>query len=1028
MSCNLQSRALIWLAGVVLALAPTVCGQVQVRVVNMIPETRSLETNQDSEPNLAVNPANPLQIAGSAFTPDPLALTSAPIFVSTDGGNTWLLNSIVPSGNGSTGDITLRFGGMSNILYAGTLRGGSAYTLNILRALNFTNPTLMELLVNRTQVDQPYVQAATVLGGGGAGNDRVYVGNNDFGTAGGQTARIDHSLDAALAAAVFNSTNIESRPTWGQDAPPIRPAIHPNGTIYAIFYRISAVSGVNLTVDVVVVRDDNWAQGGTPFTALTDTDTNSGVRVVQGRTVPFVNASQPNFGQERFVASNLSIAVDPHNSARVFIAWADRVGANDYTLHVRNSTNSGASGSWSGDLLTITNATNPALAINSQGVAGFLYQQVIGTTPNQRWETHLRTSPDGVTWTDLILAQTPANPPAAPTAVGRPYLGDYAHLQALGKDFYGIFSASNTPDNANFPNLVTYQRFANFTTNQLFADAANTVPVPASIDPFFFKATMLAAADDFYVRDWTDSPTSGDNGAEPSIKPYPFSTSDVWNRRGTLPGAFPNDQPESEDAGNGDPLSNTVGDNWAFARIRRNDGGSGPKTVNAHFLVSQFGTGSSYVDLSTFNPTSALDPTVTFNAGDTGPFLTAPYFWHLPATASTHLCMAVEISTTDDPFVAPSLWGNTPGWPTTDLRLINDNNKAQRNLGLSTTPARGIGGLASYYAIAHNAALFPRDMILRYETDPATARRLAGARVEVIGGASKPFKSGDTIVLGKMQPGENRWVGFSFTPPQGKEGEVLPVNFAEMIGKAPINGFTIAAKLASTDQTMRESLKLHRAVFARLAAAFGDQAAGESADYAQRLFEKKDLSSKEYQAFLKSQLPSLRQFLRAFVNKQSNRDPFNLLGALQSLDKMAHSGQVELAAVEHASFCNRLDAFETQLQLAQGDLADILQNVRWQLDLYTRQATLNRLKCAAELRNASQDFIRAYGERRINNQQYSKLIESLADCFSETARNAAFANLGLGREVEEMKKTLGNLQALQKTHRNYLLKLQSVAK
>ena len=40
----------------------------QVTVVNMIPLAQSGETNQDSEPNLAVNPANPLQVAGSAFT------------------------------------------------------------------------------------------------------------------------------------------------------------------------------------------------------------------------------------------------------------------------------------------------------------------------------------------------------------------------------------------------------------------------------------------------------------------------------------------------------------------------------------------------------------------------------------------------------------------------------------------------------------------------------------------------------------------------------------------------------------------------------------------------------------------------------------------------------------------------------------------------------------------------------------------------------------------------------------------------
>src|SRR5437773_2691607 len=81
-----------------------------VLVVNMIPKSLSGETHQDSEPTIAVNPVNPLQIAAAAFTPDPLKGSFAPIYVSNDGGNTWTLNSIVPGNNRrtGTGDITLR--------------------------------------------------------------------------------------------------------------------------------------------------------------------------------------------------------------------------------------------------------------------------------------------------------------------------------------------------------------------------------------------------------------------------------------------------------------------------------------------------------------------------------------------------------------------------------------------------------------------------------------------------------------------------------------------------------------------------------------------------------------------------------------------------------------------------------------------------------------------------------------------------------------------------------------------------------
>jgi hypothetical protein len=90
-----------------------------------------------------------------------------------------------------------------------------------------------------------------------------------------------------------------------------------------------------------------------------------------------------------------------------------------------------------------------------------------------------------VTWADLLLAQPPANVPAR---VFFPYIGDYAHLLAVGEDFYGVFSATNTPDLANFPQGVIYQRNANFTTHTLL-NTDNATPVAVSIDPFFFHVS-----------------------------------------------------------------------------------------------------------------------------------------------------------------------------------------------------------------------------------------------------------------------------------------------------------------------------------------------------------------------------------------------------------------------------------------------------------------------------------------------------------------------------------------------------------
>jgi hypothetical protein len=42
-----------------------------VLVVNMIPADRSDETNNDTEATVAVNPMNPSELVGPAFTPNP---------------------------------------------------------------------------------------------------------------------------------------------------------------------------------------------------------------------------------------------------------------------------------------------------------------------------------------------------------------------------------------------------------------------------------------------------------------------------------------------------------------------------------------------------------------------------------------------------------------------------------------------------------------------------------------------------------------------------------------------------------------------------------------------------------------------------------------------------------------------------------------------------------------------------------------------------------------------------------------------
>ncbi len=451
------------------------------RVVNMIPAALSGETFQDSEPFLAVHPSNPQLMAASAFTPNPFGSASgtAPIFVSQDGGNTWTLNNIVPS-QLLTGDITHAFdsGGGGGDLYGGILRRPGTLLLNELVTANFLAPAVMTVLASRTDPDQPFVRATTA-----SGADRVYVANNDlavstFRGGNGRTATVDVSTDGG---ATWRSVRIETRGTSGQDGPSVRTAIAGDGTVYAAYFGWRSFAGGIATSDVVVTRDDNGAAGATPFGDLLDpADGLAGRFVVQNVRIPFSNS--PTLGQER-IGSSLSIAVDPNNSAIVYIAWADRVGSGDvYTVHLRRSTDRGVT--WSAaDLRTITNATNPSVAIAGNGTVGFLYQAVVGG----RWETRLEQSRDGfATRQDDLLASVPSN---TPTVQFLPYIGDYNFLLAVGNEFRGVFSANNAPVAGNFPPGIVYQRSANFSNGTLDDGAGNAVSV--SIDPFFFSIAAI---------------------------------------------------------------------------------------------------------------------------------------------------------------------------------------------------------------------------------------------------------------------------------------------------------------------------------------------------------------------------------------------------------------------------------------------------------------------------------------------------------------------------------------------------------
>tara|TARA_R110002033_G_scaffold72897_1_gene124135 strand:+ start:82323 stop:85388 length:3066 start_codon:yes stop_codon:yes gene_type:complete len=1004
----------------VLAMATTIGWGQQVQIVNMIPNAQSNETNQDSEPHLTINPATPNQLVGSAFTPNPLGATtppSAPIYFSQDGGQTWVLNSIVPSGSTitGTGDITVAFGTTTNRLFSGILRSpaasGATRTMDILRTNNVAGTALMQQLSTRNAPDQPYVHARTVTSGTAIGDEHVYVGNNDLGLA-NQTATSDQFLNGGVTTPTLSTIVLEQRTTGGADMPPVRPASHSNGTVYIGFERTTTLTNLGggiftIVSDIIVVRDDNWGNGPSSYTDLVDpSDGLAGRIVVSGITYTFNGNSV--MGQER-IGSRLAIAVDPNNSNIVYLAWADDTAgaANTINLHLRRTTDGGLNWSTT-DIRTVNNAINPQIAINNLGSVAFSYQQLTGGN----WISTLeRTTNNFVNTATTILNSFPDGTPASTFL---PYLGDYTYLTAMpsGKDFVGIFSASNDPTPARFPTVQpTYQRNVNSSTNQL-RNLANTANVNISIDPFFYRLSPVAIDDDFYVRDWTKTVTDKDPGDEPSMERVFYLTSDIWNRRSDIPGVFNgNDQPDNQN-----PRPVTAGNNFVYARVHRKVAG-GAKNVNMLFLKSEFGTGSNYELINGVSSFASL----AFSATDVQQTMTSGVEWNLidpSAVTANHVCIAVEIATPQDPSANPTLLGRAPGWSNgTDLLVMADNNKAQRNLQVFTgTPS---GEAVSFYAVGHNAALFERDLHI-YLTPNVNSNRLKYNINFISGGETQNEIKDNIMILRNMKPCENRWIELTVaTIPQVDEKSVSYL-FDERINEMSLNGFAIEVAGGNLSTSGEDSLGEHAFVFQWLAADHGIVDGKEQAENALKLIAN-GVTDIAYINFLKNEGNKSANMIKNFMNTQSS-DPFSVQAAVSRLQNLINNSKWEQAANAHGNLMRKTGAYLSFLDKSKGNTADILQTIRWMHDAIRRGKTFKQSSLADKSIEQAFKFITLYGQQEVSNKDYSFFVNDNISLWQALVKEH-FPNQNFKDYFDRMKDNIPNPKWLQKSHCEFVEEL-----
>ena len=451
-------------------------------LVNVIPNSESGETDQNSEPSLGVGTGG---LYGDLIVHSFNSLGRNKYYISTNHGLTWTV-----AGPLWDNDCTLDWGS-AGTLYAGLFSFPT--TINVVQCAGL--PGNFATIPGGTltgSLDQPWVRVVS-MNRTNPQADHIYVGFNNLanwpgsplftmGSSSGKTASVNFSLDggttwnASPGSPSQPAIVIENIATKvGFDSPAVRLAAAADGKIvYALFQRYTDYNQVDHPGDVVLVKDNN--SGLDSFTDLNSV-------VASGILIPF----HTTLGQE-IIQSGCDVAIDPRYPNRVYVAYTELLG-NPPTpvVQLQSSANGGSSFN---PVYSIINASLPALAVAADGTVGLL----LAATTTANFEVRL------YKWSNITLA--PANrlvawfPKGDPQKLSwDPYIGDYFTLKAVNYNFYGTFSASGDPDPSHFMSQVFYQRnvlIGTTVVNNCWLSAKGTLvdtnhkPVPYSIDPFFF--------------------------------------------------------------------------------------------------------------------------------------------------------------------------------------------------------------------------------------------------------------------------------------------------------------------------------------------------------------------------------------------------------------------------------------------------------------------------------------------------------------------------------------------------------------
>ena len=429
-------RPLIRAATAVLCVHVTAATlQAQVRQVNIATDATDPGNLGDTEPSIAVNPANPLEVVVVSFSETWNATTMAPVWKSSNGGLTWRKVRQIPqpaTGLAGPNDQKVAFDAAGR-LHIAELGTGGANQDFILRQ---TGAADAPLTVGASfGDDQPHLDIDRSTAGTCSG--RIYSPWLNFGLANARST-VTNSVDRGQTVTNVGAGDNATFPNRTS-----RVAIAPNGRVFLVYKTRegggTAEPNAFENAHFRVVRSDDC---GATWNAVGA----SGGSVHGAGTVQTLFTTQfgnPAGGRPvgRARSSDAWIAADP-GDGDIYVAYVRR-DAGFAQIFVARSTDQGVT--WTSTRVTdgTHHSAYPEIAVADNGAVGVLFIDFDDTGGVTNFRHRFARSFDNAgTWSDQILQSM--NPAGLAGANSGFLWGDYEGLTALGHTFYGVYTGRAT--------------------------------------------------------------------------------------------------------------------------------------------------------------------------------------------------------------------------------------------------------------------------------------------------------------------------------------------------------------------------------------------------------------------------------------------------------------------------------------------------------------------------------------------------------------------------------------------------------